>query len=148
MLLDAAQIVDPVLFAMVLRHAGVDPTKIPMKPIMSEVLFHQPRRYECHITIEPVFDQLLEDVRAIAEADVHGFKVADLFMQKRPEDAPERSKFDTFITGHSVSSESYNGLLQRARGLARILCHQLEVKVYRIKVEEILFDERYGGMVK
>lgn len=112
------------------------------------VIISSPKRYECHITIEPVFGQLLEDVRAIAEADVHGFKVADLFMQKRPEDTPERSKFDTFITGHSVSDESYNGLLQRARGLSRILCHQLGVKVYRIKVEEILFDERYGGVVK
>lgn len=112
----------------------------------SPVIISQPKRYECHITIEPVFDQLLEDVRSVAETV--GFRVADLFMQKRPQDTPERSKFDTFITGHSVSDESYNGLLQRARSIARTISNQLGVKVYRIKVEEILFDERYGGVVK
>ena len=113
---------------------------------MSDVIFHQPKRYECHITIDPVFGIPLEVASRLAEEA--GFKVADLFMQKRPEDTPERSKFDTFITGHSVSSESYNGLLLRARQLARHLYDTLGIKTYRIKIEEILFDERYSGVVK
>ena len=53
--------------------------------------------YESHVTVEPLFGEDLEKLKSIAE--VYKFRVADLLMQKRPEDSPERSKYDTFATG-------------------------------------------------
>ena len=52
--------------------------------------------YEAHITIEPVFDEALSAVGVLALQ--HGFTVSKLFMQKRKEDTPERSKYDSFLT--------------------------------------------------
>ena len=53
---------------------------------------------ECHVTFEPVFGDDLARLSGIAERN--GFKVADLLMQKRLTDTAERSKYDTFMTGH------------------------------------------------
>lgn len=57
--------------------------------------------YECHITIEPVFDDRLEQAKTIAAA--YGFKVADLMIKRREQSSAERSEYDTFMTGHHVS---------------------------------------------
>ncbi len=54
--------------------------------------------YESHVTIEPVFDDRLEEATQIAIN--HKFRIANLLMQKRESDLPERSKHDTFMTGH------------------------------------------------
>ena len=54
--------------------------------------------YECHVTINPVFGKDLEVVKIIAKN--HNFKVANLLMQKRSSETPERSKNDTFMTSH------------------------------------------------
>lgn len=118
--------------------------KPPEKP--KSVIIANPKRYECHVTIEPVFDQLLEDVKALAEA--HGFRVADLIFQKRAEDTPERSKRDTFMTRNTTSEEGYNELITSALKLRDYLENGLHVKVWRIKVEEILFDRKYHGVQK
>ena len=46
--------------------------------------------YEAHITIEPLFDEQIMPVYAIAAC--HKFRLAELLMKKRSEDTPERSK--------------------------------------------------------
>ena len=92
--------------------------------------------FECHITIEPVFDKDLRLVTAIA--DKHGFRVADLLMKKRREDTPERSSWDTFMTARSSSYDVVHRMM--------MLCVEellsLSFKVWRRKIELILLDER------
>lgn len=91
--------------------------------------------YESHVTIEPVADDLkLEQVKAIAQ--LHGFRVADLLMVKRPEDTPERSRLDTFMTSRDLD---YTGLRCRTWDVMRDL-KQAGVRVWREKIEEILID--------
>lgn len=114
------------------RYGHIDPPK--------PVIISNPKRFECHVTMEPVFDEDYLTVSVIAEC--YGFKIADLLLKKRATDTPTRSQFDTFLTGHSVSDESYNGLLQRARKMREVLVAQ-GFSVWRIKVEEILFDLKF-----
>ncbi len=93
--------------------------------------------FECHITIEPIFDDnLLNNIKRIAAEE--RFKVADLLMQKRKEDTPERSKFDTFMTGHDITLYV---LQHRMTDLVRALT-QIGIKVYRYKIEHIILDSR------
>ncbi len=66
--------------------------------------------YESHVTIEPVFGWELESIEEIAKK--HKFKVAKLLMQKRDEDTPERSKYDTFMTGHSISQDDLENRME------------------------------------
>ncbi len=94
--------------------------------------------YEAHITIEPVFDDRLEEFKQFA--NTQQFRVADLLMQKRSEDTPERSKFDTFCTGRDT-----NLILLKVR--MSILLHWLQnhgFKVWRYKIEDTLIDSRFG----
>lgn len=95
--------------------------------------------YECHVTIEPVFDARLELASNIAEKC--SFKVANLLMQKRSLDTPERSKNDTFMTSHS---ESKDVLISRMTQLI-IALHIAGFKVWRYKIEEILIDSKFQG---
>lgn len=93
--------------------------------------------YESHITIEPVFDKDLEEVKKIAEK--HTFRVADLFMLKRPNDTPERSKYDTFM---SAKNDDYSVLF----GCMHDAIKELKLngfKVWRYKIEHIKIDVRY-----
>lgn len=91
---------------------------------------------ESHITLEPVFNEDLDTVKEIVHT--YGFKVADLLMQKRLEDKPERSKFDTFCTSrgkewdkiHSNTIQCVDELLLRG------------FKVWRYKIEDTLLDIR------
>lgn len=92
--------------------------------------------YECHVTIEPVFDERLEQVKAIAK--LHDFRVADLLMKKRAKDTAERSKEDTFITGRSTI---FNSLKSKMTNLI----HDLKINninIYRYKIEDILVDSK------
>lgn len=92
--------------------------------------------YEAHITIEPAFDENL--VMAGMIASKYKFKVADLLMKKREVDTEERSKNDTFMTGHDQDSEN---LTTRMSELIREL--QLSgFKVWRYKLEDTVFDSR------
>lgn len=92
--------------------------------------------YECHVTIEPVFDEQLSKASELSIK--HKFKIANLLMQKRKCDAPERSKYDTFMTGHD---KDYGSLEQNMISLIKDL--QLNAfKVYRYKIESILLDSR------
>jgi hypothetical protein len=72
--------------------------------------------YEAHVTIEPVFDDVREG--AAITAQQYGFKLAKLLMQKRTEDAPERSKYDTFMTGHGRNLED---ITDRTKDLVKAL---------------------------
>lgn len=93
--------------------------------------------YEAHVTVEPVFDDALEEFKRIAAA--HQFRVADLLMQKRAEDTPERSKYDTFCTGRATD---YVVLLNLMVSMIRQLKLQ-GFKVWRYKIEDTLFDSRH-----
>lgn len=92
--------------------------------------------YEAHITIEPVFDAARDRAAEIAKAS--GFKLAHLLMQKRKDDTAERSKHDTFMTGHG---KAYHDLCGRL-----VICvhslHAAGFKVWRYKIEDTLIDSR------
>jgi hypothetical protein len=94
--------------------------------------------FECHITVEPVREPLLLNVRIIAES--HGFRLADLLMRKRGTTTLTRSEFDTFMTGHS---ELMPPLEQRMMAVISEV-KAIGVKVYRYKIEKIVYDSRNG----
>lgn len=92
--------------------------------------------YEAHVTIEPVFDEARE--RADVLAQKHGFKLAKLLMQKRQVDVAERSKFDTFMTGHDTILER---ITERTSSLVTDL-RAAGFTVWRYKLEDTLLDSR------
>ena len=92
--------------------------------------------YEAHVTIEPVFDERLEDLKKIAF--YWGFRVADLLMVKRPNDTPERSKYDTFMTARNTDYDIIHD------NTIRCVDNLFEAgfKVWRYKIEDTLLDVR------
>lgn len=92
--------------------------------------------YESHITVEPIFDERLDRFKALCKQQ--GFRVADLLMQKRKEDTPERSRFDTFCTGRDPT---YWDLHYRMVALLGFL-KQEGFKVWRYKIEHAILDSR------
>jgi len=95
------------------------------------------KSYEVHITISPVFGEDLEAVKEIVEP--HGFKVAELLIQKDREDTPERSDKDTFCTGHFGDSHEATYCMLKATNDLR----SNGFDVWRNKVEHIIYDERF-----
>ena len=98
--------------------------------------------YEAHVTIEPIFDERLSQAQAIARE--YKFRVADLLMQKRKQDTPERSSRDTFMTGHS---KSYEDIKERIHGLVNLLKKQ-GFKVWRYKIEDTLIDSKFNDELR
>jgi len=94
-------------------------------------------QFESHITIEPVDDYYLEPLERMCK--LHGFKLAKLYMQKPRAVTAERSDRDTFCTGHS---DNYLDLHTRMNKLVDSM-RGSGLKVWRCKIEAILFDERY-----
>lgn len=94
--------------------------------------------YECHVTIDPVFDERLEEAGRLAKS--YGFRIASLLMQKRKDDTPERSKYDTFMTAHD---KQFGPLMDRARQLAGALI-LAGFRVHRVKIEDTVFDTKHG----
>lgn len=92
--------------------------------------------YESHITVEPVFGERLDLFKKLAK--IFTFKVADLLMQKRNEDTPERSKFDTFCTARC---KEYELIEQNTLNLVEIL-KEHGFQVWRYKIEDTLLDVR------
>lgn len=92
--------------------------------------------YETHITIEPLFEQDLERVKLICEGS--GFKVANLLMQKRKEDTPTQSRFDTFMTAHN---QDLNKAIVQLIDFMKLL-KSVGVKVHRYKIEDVIIDSR------
>ena len=98
--------------------------------------------YECHITIEPVFDERLALADCIS--DKNYFRVADLLMQKRHEDLPTRSKFDTFMTGRHKNDQ-----ILRDRMLSTIKDLQSHgFVVWRYKIEDTICDSKLDDLYK
>ena len=64
--------------------------------------------------------------------------MAELLMQKRKDDTPERSRYDTFMTGHSQSLSDIK---------YRMICCIKELgvhgfKIWRYKIEDTILDSR------
>lgn len=92
--------------------------------------------YESHITVEPVFGDRLELFKALAAG--YRFQVADLLLQKRADDRPERSAKDSFCTGRS---KTFDDIKQRMDALSTELISS-GIKVWRKKIEAVIYDER------
>lgn len=92
--------------------------------------------FEAHITIEPVFDERLDQFKAICKT--RGFHVADLLMKKRAKDTLARSRFDTFATSRgqdfAIIANNTMRLIDAAREAGFV--------VWRYKIENTLVDER------
>lgn len=96
--------------------------------------------YESHITIEPIFDSLLENVTELAKD--YGFKMAKLLMQKSINDTPEISKKDTFMTAHEKATpEGLYDIEKRTKQLVEKL-QSCNIIVYRYKIEHVIIDIR------
>lgn len=95
-----------------------------------------PKYYESHITIEPVFGTRLDAFKCLSS--IENFKVAKLLMQKDREATESRSDKDSFCTGHALSfdvlSDRMKALVQRLRDAG--------FAVWRYKIEAVLVDER------
>lgn len=92
--------------------------------------------YESHVTLEPVFDEKLEQVKVICAG--YGFKVADLLFKKRAQDTAERSECDTFCTGRGktlIGLQALMGMLVAELTLSGY-------KVWRQKIEAVVYDVR------
>lgn len=101
--------------------------------------------FESHVTIEPVFDEKLEVVSALAKK--HGFRVANLLMKKRSEATEERSDKDTFMT---TSSKYFDDISTRTRDLVWQLQKE-GFKVWRYKIEDTVLDSKISdvyGLIK
>jgi len=98
-----------------------------------------PLYYEAHVTIEPVFDERLENFRKICE--LYEFRVADLLFKKRKHDTPQRSSFDAFCTGRS---KEYEDLQSRTCSLVNELKNN-NFEVWRYKIESTLLDSKFGS---
>lgn len=97
--------------------------------------------FECHVTVEPLFEERLIEFKEICNQ--HGFRVADLLMQKRQDDTPERSKHDSFCTGRSTDYGDIHNRMCR-------LCQDLQVngvKVWRYKIENTLVDSNVNDTI-
>ena len=93
--------------------------------------------YECHITVDPVFGAELDLFKTLcADED---FRVADLFLQKRKTDTPERSALDSFCTGRDCV---YSAMYQRMVALLHAL-RAAGFKIRRYKIEECSLDSRF-----
>lgn len=94
--------------------------------------------YEIHITLEPTYEGTAEAAIVRKASELHRFKVAELLMQRRKEDTPERSKYDTFMTGHRPSmEESIKDTISIVNWL-----HDHGIKVWRYKIEDVKVDSR------
>lgn len=94
--------------------------------------------YECHVTIEPVFDERLDKFKRICEK--YKFRAADLFLQKRKEDLPTRSSKDSFCTSKGLDFEEIKvRMKQLVEDLRKESC-----QVWRQKIEAVILDDRFG----
>lgn len=94
------------------------------------------RYFEAHITIEPLFDDELNDLKKLAAT--FKFKVADLLIKTHRKDTLERSSLDSFLTGHGGDLPD---LMLRTEQLLNML-HCYGFKVWRYKIEDILIDSK------
>lgn len=96
--------------------------------------------FECHVTIEPVFDERLEQFKSICSS--HRFHVAELLLKKRATDTEKRSAKDSFCTGRSADGEE---LRVRMRKLIKEL-QSNEFEVWRYKIEDTVLDSKFNDI--
>jgi len=99
------------------------------------------KMYECHITIEPVSGSRFDLFEECCKK--YQFRPAELLMKKMRRETPERSNLDSFCTGHG---KEYGDIFTRARSLVYDL-RLKQFKVWRCKIENIVFDEKYDRLV-
>lgn len=92
--------------------------------------------FESHITIEPVFDERLKELKELCLQ--RGFRVADLLLRKRAKASATRSEHDTFCTGRD---NVYEKLLERTLTLVTQL-RAAGYAVWRYKIEDTLLDSK------
>jgi len=97
--------------------------------------------FESHVTIEPVFDERLKELKTVCLKE--GFRVADLLMKKRSKESARRSAHDTFCTGRD---NDYETLLKRTLGLVTTL-QAAGFKVWRYKLESTLLDSKIDDSI-
>lgn len=95
--------------------------------------------FETHVTIEPIFDERLKEAEEIAKRS--NFKIASLLMKKREADTEERSKYDTFMTGHG---KSLDDMKARLTSIVNDLI-AAGFKVWRYKIEDTVMDSRINN---
>lgn len=95
---------------------------------------------EAHVTIEPVFEE--DFARLDWFCKTWGFSRAELLMQKRKTDTPERSKYDTFCTARSYDEQD---IADRVEFFVTALTMD-GFKVWRYKIERTLLDSRYNDV--
>lgn len=93
--------------------------------------------YECHITIDPILEESERD-KLQELIKPYGFKLAKLLMQKRKEDLPEQSKYDTFMTAHEKVEID---MIYKMYNCLKLLKRNGYV-VRRYKIENIIIDSR------
>lgn len=100
-----------------------------------------PLYYESHITIEPGGEEDRKEIEEIIRG--YGFKLAELLMKKRDNDTPERSKFDTFCTGHGTHID------QLSARMYSCVKHLQEdgFKVWRYKIESVVIDSKHTDVL-
>jgi hypothetical protein len=92
--------------------------------------------YECHLNIEPVFGDRLEQLKKLCESK--NFHVAKLLMQKDANGDIEISRKDSFCTGHS---QTYEDILDRMVELIQLLT-EYSFEIWRYKIEDCVLDSR------
>jgi len=98
--------------------------------------------FEAHVTIEPLFDDRLDEFKLLAKTK--GFHVADLLLKKRAKDTLERSRFDTFATSRG---KDFDVLRADTLVLAE-LAKENGFIVWRYKIENTLEDVRLKEIQK
>lgn len=93
--------------------------------------------FESHITVEPVFDERLEELKKIAAK--YEFRIAELLMKKRASDSEFRSRYDTFCTGNSKDYKQLEHRMYAFEDEAQAKGFQ----IWRHKIENTLLDERF-----
>jgi hypothetical protein len=96
------------------------------------------RYFEAHVTVEPIFDEAMLWT-AEEFAKIYKFRLANLLMQKRSQDTPERSMNDMFFTSRSWS---WKDIEPRTKEFVSYL-QRSGVKVWRYKIEYTMFDSMY-----
>lgn len=121
------------------RNNGWDPVEL-LKDRVDELEQRMRERhyYEAHVTIEPVYEERLVELKKIAKD--FDFHVATLEMKKRAKATPTRSENDSFCTARGVS---YSDLEDRTEGFAEAL-KEAGFKVWRCKIESTVVDSRYA----
>lgn len=98
-----------------------------------------PRYYECHVTLEPVFDERLEQLQALAKQ--YGFQVAKLLLKRRASDTEKRSSKDSFCTYKCIEYVPTKIVMDNFVSVLR----REGFQVWRQKIEAVVYDERTKG---